>query len=158
MADSFLVMGVRAFHRVPQQDNEPYVRKLAGQALRRERMEQIVRACFARDRRNCQGPGDLAAADRQREVRTVPARAPGELGVVVMGALDALAPGKQRCDRRMLEQIVVQRRRPAAFGADDDEARPWPQAGGHLAVTAERALDAVARTAVRRLDARSEEH
>src|SRR6266536_4678198 len=94
--DSFLVMGVRAFDRVAQQDDEPHAGELAGQTLRGEWMEQIVRARFTSNRGHRSWPGQVTATHRDREMRAVPSRAALVVRVEVVDTLDALAPGKQR--------------------------------------------------------------
>ncbi len=65
---SFLEVGVSPLRRVAQEDDDAHVGKIAGQALRRERMEKVVGARIPGDRGPDTGPGEVAAAGLEREV------------------------------------------------------------------------------------------
>jgi hypothetical protein len=144
----FLVVGVGAFHGVAQQHDQSQVRSLACGTPGREGVEQVVGARFTTDHGSDSGACQVVAGDHDGKVRAVPARTAGELRVEVVDALDVLAAGEHRGDRRMLEQVSVQRGGAAALGPDDGEVGQRPHAGGDLAVAVEKAFDRVAGRAV----------
>jgi hypothetical protein len=123
---------VGALDRVAEESDQANVRERGGDALRHERMKEVVGRRLARDEVSPAHPSD-PPFDFERKERAVPVEATVVALIEEMQLfrpIDRSISTRGPTDVRVPAQVVEEARRAGALGADDDEAGQDPRPAG----------------------------
>jgi hypothetical protein len=120
-----LVVRVRTLDRVAEERDQPHVRQARRHPLGHGRVEEVVRSRLSRDE-IAAPPAGQAPPNGGGEEGAIPVEAAPELVVEEVELLpprDAYLSAGGGGDVRVGDEVVEERGRPRALGADDDEGR-----------------------------------